>query len=145
MPVADGASEYDVRFEARTLDDIRALDDGREDEVPFRTLAKVSETNQGLYRQLVSPWIQAIVTPQAAETLRLMHPHRQTQLWLSDLNPWMAGVKWLAEQTRENRTAAPPDNLWRAMEAANADQLEAAIERLTEARDHAVEQYFKAV
>ncbi|HRY24926.1 MAG: DUF3141 domain-containing protein [Geminicoccaceae bacterium] len=137
--------EYEVRFEARTLNDIRALDDGREDEVPFRTLAKVSETNQGLYRQLVSPWLRAVVTPQTAEALRLMHPHRQSQLWLSDLNPWMAGVKWLAEQTRESRAAAPADNLWRAMEAANVDQLEAAIERWTDARDRAVEQFFKAI
>ncbi len=137
--------EYNVRFEARTLDDIRALDDGREDEVPFRTLAKVSETNQGLYRQLMSPWVRAMVTPQTAEALRLMHPHRQSQIWLSDLNPWMSGVKWLAEQTRESRAAVPADNLWRAMEAATVDQLEAAIERWTDARDRAVEQYFKAI
>lgn len=142
---ATAHQEYDVRFEARTLDDILALDDGREDEVPFRTLAKVSETNQGLYRQLVSPWVRAMITPQTAEALRLMHPHRQSQLWLSDLNPWMAGIKLLAEQTRESRAAAPADNLWRAMEAATVDQLEAAIERWTDARDRVVEQYFKAI
>ena len=137
--------EYDVRFAARTLDDIRAYDDGRTDEAPFRTLARASEINQGLYQQLVSPWIRAMVRPETAEALRLMNPHRQTQIWLSDLNPWMAGVKWLAEQTRENRSAAPTDNLWRAMEAATADQIEAALQRWTEMRDRAVEQYFKAV
>ncbi len=137
--------EYDVRFAARTLDDIRALDDGRRDERAFRTLAKVSEVNQGLYRLWASPWVRAMVRPEAAEALRLMHPHRQAQLWLSDLNPWMAGVGWLAEQVRRNRREASSDNLWRSLEAAAVDRLEATLESWTQSRDRAVERIFYAV
>jgi pimeloyl-ACP methyl ester carboxylesterase len=136
--------EYNVRFVARTFEDILAYDDGREDEEPFRTLAKVSETNQGLYRQLVSPWVRAMVTPQIAEAMQLMHPHRQAQLWASDWNPWMAGVKWAAEQVRENRQALPADDAFRATEQAMVKRAEEAIEAWTDARDRMVENVFKA-
>jgi pimeloyl-ACP methyl ester carboxylesterase len=135
---------YNVRFVARSFEDILAYDDGREDEAPFRTLAKVSETNQGLYRQLVSPWVRAMVTPQVAEAMRLMHPLRQAQIWASDFNPWMAGIKWAAEQVRENRQALPADDAFRATEEAIVKRTEEAIEAWTEARDRMVEQLFKA-
>ena len=137
--------EYNVRFATRTFEDILAYDDGREDELPFRTLAKVSETNQGLYNQLMSPWIKAMTTPQLAEAMRLMHPQRQANLWLSDLNPWMAGVKWAAEQVRSNRAELPADDRFRAAEKAWVDRVEQGIESWTEARDRMVEQVFKTV
>jgi len=137
--------QYYVRFEARTLEDIMAYDDGREDEEPFRTLAKVSETNQGLYRQMVSPWVNAMATPQMAEAARLLHPSRQVQLWASDLNPWMAGVKWLAAQVRDNRQALPADDPWRKAEQAGVERVEDALEQWAQARDRMIEQVFKAV
>src|SRR5208337_3055777 len=55
------SENYLVRFEARTLDDIRALggnDDA--DDLRFATVARVSEINQSLYRTLASPAIRSM-------------------------------------------------------------------------------------
>ena len=55
------AGDYLVRFEARTLDDIRALGGNDEaDEREFATAARVSEINLGLYRTFVQPWVRAV-------------------------------------------------------------------------------------
>ncbi|HEX6114465.1 MAG TPA: DUF3141 domain-containing protein, partial [Geminicoccaceae bacterium] len=40
---------YLVRFEQREFSDLQALDDSREDEKPFETVARISEINEGLY------------------------------------------------------------------------------------------------
>ena len=51
--------DYLVRFEARTLDDIRALGGNTEDdEREFAAVARLSEINLGLYRTFVQPWIK---------------------------------------------------------------------------------------
>src|SRR5207237_9791340 len=57
---------YLVRFARRTLDDIRALEDTREDERPFSVVARVSEINEGLYRTLVSPLIKPWISEASA-------------------------------------------------------------------------------
>ena len=53
--------DYLVRFETRTLDDIRALggnDD--EDDRKFAAVARLSEINLGLYRTCVQPWVTGL-------------------------------------------------------------------------------------
>jgi Protein of unknown function (DUF3141) len=56
------SGNYLVRFEARTLDDIRALGgNNAADDLRFATAARVSEINQGLYRTLASPVIHSMV------------------------------------------------------------------------------------
>ena len=76
-----------VSFHERTLDDIRALDDGREDEVPFAAVARTSELQAEAYDTLVRPFVKAAVTPQTAEMTRALHPLRtQRALW-SSRNP----------------------------------------------------------
>ena len=53
--------DYLVRFETRTLDDIRAMGgNNEEDERKFAAVARVSEINLGLYRTLVQPWVQSL-------------------------------------------------------------------------------------
>ena len=51
--------DYLVRFEPRTLDDIRALGGNDEnDDRKFETVARVSDINLGLYRMFVQPWVR---------------------------------------------------------------------------------------
>ena len=51
---------YLVRFEARTLDDIRAFGgNSMEDERQFAAVARLSEINLGLYRAFMQPWVKA--------------------------------------------------------------------------------------
>ena len=137
--------EYNVRFEARTLDHIRAYDDGREDERPFATVARISEVNDSLYETFMGPWVRAMASPPLAEAMRLMHPSRQNYLRWSDLNPWMKGVAMLAEQVRENRAALPADDPFRAAEQAMVDRAIEVVEAWTELRDRGREALFKAI
>src|SRR5438034_6334249 len=58
---------YLVRFERRSLNDIRVLEDTREDERPFAAVARVSEIAESWYRTFVSPWIRPWVTEPVAE------------------------------------------------------------------------------
>src|SRR6478609_4465469 len=69
--------DYLVRFEARTLDDIRSLGgNDEEDERAFATVARLSEINLGLYRTCVQPWVRAWVNDGFASWMRQLHPLR---------------------------------------------------------------------
>jgi uncharacterized protein DUF3141 len=135
---------YLVRFERRTLDDIRALEPTREDERAFETVARVSEITEGLYRTFVRPWIRPWVSEASAEALRTVHPHRlQHSLW-SDRNPWMGVVNQLGETVRRHRRPVAADNPFLVLEHKMSAQIEAALDRYREARDRAIERVFQA-
>ena len=101
---------YLVRFEARTIQDILALDDGREDEKAFETVARISEINEGLYDTFVSPWVRLFANEATAEALRLMHPLRLERFLISDMNPLLWPLQAMAQAVRENRRPVAPDN-----------------------------------
>jgi pimeloyl-ACP methyl ester carboxylesterase len=140
-----GCESYTVRFEARTFDHLHAYDDGRDDEAPFRSVAKVSEINEGLYETYLGPMVRATATEATAKMTRALNPARVRFAGFSDLNPWMLGVKAAAEIVRSNRAEAPADNPLRAAEAAAVGRIETALERYTVQRDLAQEQMFKAI
>jgi Protein of unknown function (DUF3141) len=136
---------YLVRFERRTLDDIRALEPSREDERPFEAVARVSEITDGLYRTFVSPWIRAWMSEAWATSLRRLHPNRlQYSLW-SDRNPWMGVVKQLAETVRRHRRPVGPDNPFLAFEREGSEQIERSLDAYRDVRDRATERLFKAI
>src|SRR4029079_3630816 len=65
------AGYWIVRFEPRTLDDIRAIvQPDPENERRFATVRRVSEINLGIYRTMVQPFVKAFMTDQAAEWLK---------------------------------------------------------------------------
>ena len=136
---------YLVRFERRRLDDIRALEDSRDDEQPFATVARVSEITEGLYRTFASPWIRPWVTESVAETLRRLHPNRLQHVMFSDLNPWMRPVKELAEMVRHSRRPVTDDNPFLTAERRTSEQIERALDRYRDARDRSVERLFSAI
>jgi pimeloyl-ACP methyl ester carboxylesterase len=148
-PEAPGAElipgRYLVRFEGRRLDDIRGLEDTREDERPFTAVARMSDVNEALYRTFVSPWIKPFVTETTAEALRRAHPNRlQYYLW-SDKNPWMKGVAQLAEQVRAHRRPVPADNPLVEAERRMSEQIERVLNGYRDARDKMFEVTFNAV
>ena len=103
--------DFLIRFEARTLDDIRALGgNDEEDERRFAAVARVSEINHGLYRTFMQPWIRASVSEEQADLLRRCHPLRLQFSMFSDENPLMRPVAQAAEWVRANRAPADPDN-----------------------------------
>ena len=136
---------YLVHFERRRLDDIRSLEDTRQDEELFAVVARASEINEGLYRTFVSPLIKPWISEATAEAGRRLHPNRlQHHLW-SDRNPWMQAVARLAEQVRAQRRPVSPDNPFLALERQVSDQIERALDGYRDARDRTSEALFEAI
>ena len=136
---------YLVRFEARSVDDILALDDGREDEGAFETVARLSEINEGLYDTFVSPWVRMWSNEASAEALRMLHPLRFERLAISDMNPMLWPLKAAAEAVRAHRRPVPADNALLATERALSQGIEQALDQWRDARDRGQELAFKAI
>jgi hypothetical protein len=137
---------YLVRFEARTLDDIRALGENSiEDERKFAAVARVSEINLGLYRTFMQPWVKAWANSGFAEWMRKMHTLRLPYEMFTPANPFLKPVASLAETVRENRQPVPRDNLfWQAQERVG-NAIESSLKAYGDMRDRAVETMFHAV
>jgi hypothetical protein len=136
---------YVTRFEQRSIADIVALCGDREGERPFEVVRRLSETNAGLYEQLVAPMVRSMASESVAEATRRLNPLRVQRWALSDMNPMVWPIAALATAVRANRQACAADNPYRAMERDAAKAVERAMETATEARDKAVEQVFGAL
>jgi pimeloyl-ACP methyl ester carboxylesterase len=137
--------EYKVRFQSRTIEDIRALDDGREDERVFAAAARISEINEGLYDTFVRPSVRTCANDLAAGWLRLMHPQRFWRLALSDLNPAMWPVRLAADLVRADRRPVSEDNPLRSAERAVSDQVVGGLNAYRDMRDNWMEQLFYSI
>jgi len=134
---------YIARFEARTLDDIRALgENDDQDERCFATVARVSEINHGMYRTMVSPFVQAATNESSAEMLRRLHPLRLQNELASDSNPLMTPIATLAEQVREARQTAAPDNVFLKWQEKVSEWIIERLNSWRDMRDRAYEQTF---
>src|SRR3954451_10882025 len=139
------AGRYLIRFAPRTIDDILALDDGREDERAFEVVERVSQINQGLYDKFASPVVKAMSNEPSAKAQRLMNPVRAQRWMLSDLNPWMTWVKAMADVVREHRQPVEKDNAFVDIERDASKRIEEAFDRYRDLRDRLVEQTFKMI
>jgi pimeloyl-ACP methyl ester carboxylesterase len=138
--------DYLVRFEARTLDDIRALGgNSEEDERRFATAARVSETNLGLYRTFAEPWIRLWANDGAAEWMRRMNPLRLQDEVFSRANPLMSYMRLAADKVREHRQPVSPDNvLWQAQQW-TSNWIETSLNIYRDIRDQWFETLFHSV
>ena len=76
------------KFEARTLDDIRAFGRNSEaDERAFAAVARVSEIGLANYRTYVQPFVKAFANEQIAEAIRAMNPVRTQYTAFAELEP----------------------------------------------------------
>ena len=137
--------EYEVRFQARTIQDIRALDDGPEDERAFATAARISEINEGLYDTFVRPFVRPWGNDLVAAWLRLMHPQRFWRLALSDLNPAMWPVRLAADLVRTDRRPVSEDNPLRSAERVVSEQIVSGLNAYRDMRDNWMEQLFYSI
>jgi pimeloyl-ACP methyl ester carboxylesterase len=145
-PTDLAAGDYLVRFEMRTLDDIRALGTNSEDdERRFATVARISEINLGLYRTFVHPWMKLFANEGAAEWMRRMHPLRLQYELFSPSNPFMEYLKSFSEVVRNNRQQAPDSNVFAQGQAAMAQWIENALNAYRDVRDEMSEALFNAV
>ncbi|HEY1290378.1 MAG TPA: TerB family tellurite resistance protein [Burkholderiales bacterium] len=139
------SGRYLIQFQARTLDDILKLDDGRGDERAFEVVNRVSQINQGLYDTFLSPFVKAMSNEAAARVARDLNPARMERWAFSDLNPWMWWVKSAAQWVRENRQPVSADNPFAQAEKTVSGQIEEALDRYRDVRDDLLERMFKGI
>jgi Protein of unknown function (DUF3141) len=144
-PEKSPIGDYVVRFEGRTLDDIRALGGNDvEDEREFAAVARLSEINLGLYRTFVQPWVRAMATEQGAELLRRLNPARLQFELFSDKNPFLRPVAAMADRVRADRRTVPADNPFLAAQEQASRQIEAGLDACRDWRDQLQEAMFHA-
>jgi pimeloyl-ACP methyl ester carboxylesterase len=143
---AEISGDWIVRFEPRTLDDIRTIvQPSPENERRFATARRVSETNLALYRSMVQPFIKAAINDQSAEWLRkLNHAELPFEIF-SERNPLMQQVANLAPQVREQRREVAPDNPWLQWQTMMSDGIIAALDSYRDVRDSNLEKIFLAI
>lgn len=141
-----GKAPWHSRFEARSLDDIRAY--GRntvEDDRAFAAVRRLSEINHSLYRTFLQPTVRAMATPQFADLLFKANPLRASYTAFADSNPFMKGVAKLAGEIAKARKPAAADNPFLVAEKALSDQINTSLDTFRDARDQWVEKAFFAI
>ena len=132
-----------TRFEARSLDDIRAL--GRnspEDDRAFAAVARLSELNLSVYRTLMQPLVRTLANKPMADMAQALNPLRLGYTMFADTNPWMKGVQKLAAEVAATRKPAAADNPLLALQKQVSNQIVTALDAYRVARDQLVEQTF---
>ncbi|GIW86391.1 MAG: hypothetical protein KatS3mg108_0715 [Isosphaeraceae bacterium] len=131
---------FKVRFEERAMEDIACHYSHKN----FERVRQVSEFNDRLYRRWVSPWVQTLSNPIAADAIRWMHPLRVTRyMWSEWLNPAMWGVSALAPLVRANRMPSPPDDPLRQLEGQISDLIAEGLHEVKKAVDAGAKMTFR--
>ena len=131
------------RFEARSLDDIRAL--GRnspDDDRAFAAAARLSELNHSSYRTFMQPFVRAMASQPAADMMRTLNPLRLSYTMFADSNPWIKGVEKLAAEIAAGRQPAAAGNPFLVLQKQISDQIIAMLNAYRDARDALIEQMF---
>lgn len=138
--------DYLVRFEARTLDDIRAYggNDPRDDR-EFATVARLSEINLGLYRTFVQPWLRPCATEAMADAMRKLHPLRLQYEMFSNKTPYMQAFDWMAKSVRDARQPTPKGNVFWQAQCHVSDAIKTTLDAYRDARDELFEATFHTV
>ncbi len=144
-PSRPGGDDYQVRFEARQMEDLLKLDDGLADEGAFRPVHAISRFNDYLYRNLVSPWVRAAVPHPVARLIRMLHPLRVQRYMVSDRNPACWPVKWAAGPVQSHRRPAAADNTFVALEHFFSESVKAGLNYFRDTRDLYQEWLFKSL
>lgn len=138
--------DYILEFSPRDLDDLDAIvQTNPEDERRFASVARISDINLGLYQRYWQPWLKALVTPEAANLMRRMHPLRMGYKLLSDRNPAMSPLPVMADTVRADRHPVADDNPFRVFEGMLSDRIVDGLNAYRDMRDQGTEQAFMTI
>lgn len=137
--------EFTVSFHERKIEDLKIVDDGRDDETPFAAVARLSEQQAEFYDVCVRPFVQAGVSPQSADFRRKTHPLRVQRAMMSSLNPFLGQLPGLAGRVRNERAPADKDNPFTELEKVNAAVIEQSMDLFRDLRDTFYEASFYAL
>lgn len=141
--VVDGVTHYDATLTERRVEELQAFQKyGRRDEIPFETVARVSEVNTALYESFVHPLLAAAVPPDLARGARALHPLRMQRWAVSDLNPCLAPLGGLASLAAAHRTARDDTGPSVGAERWLATMTTSSLDLYRDLRDAAVENVF---
>ncbi|WP_315986557.1 DUF3141 domain-containing protein [Microvirga sp. Mcv34] len=141
VPTDGTEGSLEVTFEEQRVEDLR-FDYPRSS---FERVRAMSEADEAAYRTFVSPWIQAAVTPWSAAMVEALHPMRVSRtIFAEAFNPWMRGVRTLAAMEQDH-AALPPDNPFKAAEAAWFGDVTRVIEASRRIRDAWAERLFETM
>jgi pimeloyl-ACP methyl ester carboxylesterase len=137
--------DYLVHFEARTLDDIRALGgNSEEDDRKFAAVARLSQINLGLYRTFAQPWVRSWVNDGFAKWMRRYHPLRlQYEMFVH--NPFLQPLLNSIEEMQHRRQPVPKNNALWQMQEQFSDWVETSLDAYRDNRDRMLEFWFDAV
>ncbi|ARN81686.1 DUF3141 domain-containing protein [Methylocystis bryophila] len=138
-------ARFRVSFAARKVSDILAIDDDRSDEKSFAAVARLSEATVNAYDLLLRPFVQSVVTPQAARAFREAHPARVQRRILGSANPFLGWVPATAENARTHRRATAADNPFLLAERLWADGLSQTFDFWRDVRDAMAEATFLTI
>ncbi|MFZ4538014.1 DUF3141 domain-containing protein [Propionivibrio sp.] len=138
--------DWNVRFEPRTLDDVRAIvQPDPENERRFAAAQRVSEINLGLYRTLFQPFVQATINEQTSEWLHKLNTSELPFVLFSERNPLMQQVAQLAEQIRQQRQPVSVDNPLLQWQGMISDGIITALDSYRDLRDSSMEKIFLSI
>jgi uncharacterized protein DUF3141 len=136
------AGDYLVRFEARTLADIRALGgNSEEDDRKFAAVARLSQINLGLYRTFVQPWVKSWVNDGFANWTRRYHPLRVQYEMLAH-NPFL---RPLLNSMQNSRQPVSKNNAFWQLQEQFSDWVETSLDSYRDNRDRMLEFWFDTV
>jgi len=139
----DGA--FQVEFQGRQIDDIRAMNDAPEVAEEFAAVSELSDLAVKTYEVTMRPWLKAVVTPEMAEAGRRLHPMRAQMAAFASDSPFMGQVESQADEVRENRAPVTEDNAFLQAEQAAADMIERSWDLYRDTRDAMIELTFHTI
>jgi pimeloyl-ACP methyl ester carboxylesterase/tellurite resistance protein len=136
---------YAIDFVERSIDDVHALGDGRDDEKAFAAVSHMSHLGAEFYTLAVRPLVRAWTNEASARWRVNMQPLRARRYLMSDRNPFLAPVAALAESVRATRAALADDNPFYQWERMSADLITDWINAARDLRDGWMEWWFYAI
>ncbi len=135
--------EWFVRFEMRTLDDIRSLGtNDLEDEHRFAAVRRMSEITNSIYKTYAQPFVRMVANEHTADLLAKTNPVRLPFELFQPENPLMQTVASMAEAVRKDRKPASADNPFVRMQEQVSKQISQTLDQMGQARDSMVENMF---
>jgi pimeloyl-ACP methyl ester carboxylesterase len=138
--------DYLVRFEARTLDDIRALGcNDEDDDRAFAAVARVSEINLGLYRTFLQPWVRLWANEGLASWMQQVHPTRLPYTIFTDANPFLQPFLSTASAAISERKPVTKGNVFWDLQELQSEWIEKSLNAYRDVRDHMMEAAFHSI
>jgi poly(3-hydroxyalkanoate) synthetase len=138
-------SNHTVHFEERTLQDILALGNGREDEKYFQNVKTISSFNDSIYRIWLSPWVKTCSNEFTAQWIRQLHPLRTQRYMISDFNPMLSPIKTMVPFIKKNRKLISNENVFSTIEKNISNTMINSLNFYRDMRDEAIEVTFFSI